>query len=263
MALQGFTNPLSPNGLSSLVEPTPHHISADAIRVIFRAGGDVARRYLPEPLEPIEDGLGFGYVADMLKVSAHEPDQPFRNPQRTQYGEGIIGFYCRHNDTYGRFSSSIWVTQDWSMGFGLTMGWSKKMAEVWKSRLNPYNPGMSEVGPGTRLAGEVHRYGNRLLRVGIEIERAIDPDDMPRYGDRGFLLRYFPSVGPEIPEIRQLVELKLQNVRTGDVFVGVPHLEIGSGDNEDLDLLRDVEPVAAYAFRQGWTTDTVLQLVRC
>lgn len=261
MALQGFSNPVSPTGRASLVEPTPHHISADAIRVVFKAGEDVARRYLPEPLEPVEDGLGFAYVADMLKVSAAEPAQPYLNPERTQYGEGIVGFYCKYGELRGRFSAFIWVTQDWSMGFGQLMGWAKKMGTVSRTRLNPFNPGMSELGAGVQLGGVVHRYGERLLRVGIDIERAEPADQLPSYGDRGFMLRYFPSVGPEIPETRQLVSLKLQNVRTGDVFSGVPSLEFGSSDSEELEPLHDAEPVRAYAYRQGWTTDSVVELV--
>mgnify|MGYP001247024550 CR=1 FL=1 len=261
MELQGFTNPLSPTGAAALVEPPPHHIGADAIRVIFRAGYDLARRYLPHPLEPLEDGLGFAYVADMVKVSAAEPDQAFLNPRRTQYGEGIIGFFCRLGEQTGRFSAFIWVDQDWSMGFGQVMGWGKKLGEIWRTHLNPYNPAMSEVGPGAKLAGEVSRLGRPVFRVGIEIERAIAPEEMPRYGDRGYLLHHQPSPGPDIPTTTRLLELRLHNVRTGDVFTGRPHLEIHDAENEDLGPLRSVTPIAAYTYRQGWTTQTDARVV--
>lgn len=262
MALSGFSNPLSPSGRAALVEPTPHFISSDAIRVTFRAGADVARSYLPEPLEPVDDGLGYAYVADMLKVSASEPDQPFLNPERTQYGEGIIGFYCKYGDVTGRFSAFIWVTQDWSMGFGQLMGWAKKMGEVHRTRLNPFNPGMKELGPGVRLGGVVHRYGDRLLRIGIDIEQKESPEELPSFGDRGYMLRYFPSVGPRIPEVRQLVSLKLGNVQTGDVFSGSPTLEFGGSQSEELEALKDAVPLRAYAYRQGWVTDSVVELVK-
>jgi hypothetical protein len=260
MNLSGFTNPLSPTGRAELVEQTPHHISADAIRVMFKAGEDVAARYLPAPLTPVEDGIGFAYVADMLKLSAAQPDQPFLNPERTQYGEGIVGFYARFGQVTGRFSAFIWVTQDWSMGFGQAMGWAKKMANVHRTRINSFNPGMKEVGAGSRLSGAVHRHGNTLLRVGAEIERPEQPTALPGYGDRGFMLRYFPSVGPDIPETRQLVSLRLSDVATGDVYSGRPFLEFGYSDNEELDALRDVVPLRAYAYKQGWTTDSVVQL---
>lgn len=274
MNLSGFTNPLSPNGTAELVEHTPHCISTDCIRVVFRAGEEVARRYLPEPLEPVEGGLGYAFVADMLKTSVHEPDQPFLNPERTQYGEGIIAFYCRYGDQVGSFNAFIWVTQDWSVFFGQLMGWPKKLASVHRTRLNPYNPArqLQAIASGSRLSGVVHRYGNRLLEVGIEIEREERPEDLERTERPPemqaeatrpgvFMVRYFPSVGPEVPEIRQLVSLQLGEVRTGDVFSGKPFLRIGSGDNEDLDLLRDVEPLRAYTFKQGWITDAKVNLL--
>jgi len=261
MGIRGFTNPLSPNGRAELVEALPHHISADAIRVLFRAGDDVARRYLPEGLEPVEGGLGYAYVADMLKVSAHEPDQAFTNPERTQYSEGILGFYCRRGDTFGRFSAFIWVTEDWSMFFGQLMGWPKKIGEVRRTRLHRVNPGMSDYGPGAQLSGRVHRQGRMLFELGVEVERAVEPLEMPAYGDRGFMVRYFPSIGPELPAIHQLLSLKLQSVKTADVFTGRPSLTIGSSDNEDLEDLGNVELVSGWAFKQGWTTDAIVELV--
>lgn len=261
MNLAGFTNPLSPMGKAELVERTPHHISCDAILVNFRAGRELAQRYLPEPLEPYEDGLGFAYVADMLKVSVDEPDQPFLNPERTQYGEGIVGFYCKHGETAGRLSNFIWVDQDWSMLFGHVMGFAKKMGSISRTRLNPANPGMEPLGPGTRLAGVVHRHGRQLLNVGIEVEKAEEPSRLFRAGDRVFMLRYFPSTGPEIPEVRQLVSLKLSNGVTQGVFSGKGSVKFGESDNEELTALSGAEVVSAFTYRQGWTTDTAEELL--
>ena len=264
MAIHGFTNPLSPTGRASAVEPPPHFISADAIRVVFRAGEEVVRQYLPEGLEPVDGGLGFAYVADMMKVSASEPDQAYLNPERTQYGEGIIGFYCKHGETRGRFSAFIWVDQDWSMQFGVVMGWAKKMAEVHRTRINPFNPAMEPIGPGTKLKGVVHRHGRTLFELGVEIEKeeASTPlEDKALHGEKAFLLRYFPSVGPAIPETKQLLGLPLTDGRTGDMFSGKPYLKFGASDNEDLEPLKNVELVRGYTYKSGWKTDTVLEVL--
>ena len=270
MPISGFTNPLSPRGLAEAVEPAPHHISTDCIKVVFRAGEDEARAWLAEGLEPVAGGLGFAWVADMLKVSEQEPDQAFLNPERTQYGEGAVGWYCRYQGQPGLFFSSLWVTQDWSMLFGQLMGWPKKVGEVHRTRVSAVNSGMGPVGPGTRLAGVVHRHGQRLLRVGVEVERAEAPADLER-GERPadfdgpisiFMQRYFPSVGPDIPEVNQLCALRLTGVQTGAVWSGKPFLEFGASDNEELEALAGVEPLRAYAYEQGWTTDTKVELLR-
>jgi hypothetical protein len=263
MRLQGFTNPLTPEGRASLVEPTPHQISADAIRVFFRGGEHLARHYLPDHLEPVDGGLGFAFVADMLKTSDSEPDQAWLNPERTQYGEGIIGFFCKYGEMTGRFSTFIWVTEDWSMHFGQVMGWPKKMASIAKTRTNPFNPGMQAVGPGSKIKGIVHKYGDRLLEVGVEIEKAEETSAMPRYGDRGFMIRHFPAVGEKAQGITQLLSLQLSNVATGDVFSGKPFLKIGTSDSEELAPLAeaDLELVSGWAYKQGWTTDTTAELL--
>ena len=270
MSLSGFTNPLSPRGSAQAVEPAPHHISTDCIKVVFRAGETVAQAHLPEGLDAVEGGLGFAWVADMLKVSTAEPDQAFLNPERTQYGEGAVGWYCRYQGQPGIFFSSLWVTQDWSMLFGQIMGWPKKLAEVHRTRLMASNPGMELVGPGTRLAGVVHRQGHRLLRVGIEVEQAEAPADLER-GERPadfdgpwsiFMQRYFPSVGPDIPEVNQLCALRLAGVQTGPVWSGKPFLDFGRSDNEELEALAGAVPLRAYAYEQGWTTKTEVELLR-
>lgn len=259
--LKGFTNPLSPSGDAATVENPPHHISADAIRVVFKAGDDVARRFLPEGLEPVDDGLGFAFVADMLKVSAHAPNQAYESPQRTQYGEGIIGFYGEYKGVRGRFSAFIWVDKDWSMQFGTVMGWPKKMADIHRTRLNPFNPAMGPLGVGVGLKGSVHRMGRPVFELGVTIEREGAASNEVNHGDRAYLLRHIPQVGPSLPEIRQLVALPLAGAKTGDVYSGSGTLLIGDAENEDLDPLRDVEVIGGNAYKSGWTTDTVLELL--
>jgi hypothetical protein len=105
----GFGNPVSPKGLASLVENPPHHISADAIQVNFRVDPKVVNPYLPEGLSLTDDCIGYVYVADMVKVSASHPGQEFDEPQRTQYNEGLVGFYVKYDNVPGRFSAFIWV----------------------------------------------------------------------------------------------------------------------------------------------------------
>lgn len=261
MRPQGYSSPFSPSGRASLVDRQPHHIGVDAIRVMFECGEDTARSFLPEPLEPVRNGLGYAYVADMTKVSDEHPDQAFDSPARTQYGEGIIAFYCRHGDTEGFFSSFIWVTEDWSLAFGHFMGWPKKLANVSRTRINPLNPAMRPLGPGSRLSGLVDRQGQRLFRIGVEVEQELPADALPGVGDRCFMVRHFPRVGPEIPQTKQLVSLRLSGVRTADVHVGRPFLEFYDSDNEELSLLRDAVPIAAHTYRQGWTTTADLELI--
>ncbi|MEO7146468.1 MAG: acetoacetate decarboxylase family protein, partial [Terrimesophilobacter sp.] len=189
------------------------------------------------------------------------PNQAYEHPERTQYGEGIIGIFCRFGEQEGFYQPFIWVDKDWSMIFGHYMGWPKKLARVHRTHLNSFNPAMSELGQGAKVSGVVDRMGQRVFRIGVEIESEEPGDTIPGFGDRCFMLRHFPAVGPEIPETRQLLSLKLEGMRVGDAWSGKPLLEIDDNANEELDLLRGARLIGGHVYRQGWTTTASAQLV--
>lgn len=261
MGITGYSNPQSPNGNASLIEPVPHHISAEAIQVVFEMDPDVAASYLPDGLEPSDPPLGFAYVANMMKVSESDLDQPAREPERTQYDEGVVGIYCKHGEVEGRFSAFIWVTQDWSVTFGHFMGLPKKQGRVWKTRYHEFNPGMKPVGKGTTFRGVVDRLGTRLLDMSVTLGEPLPDNGIPSYGHRVFLHRVIPSPGPSIPTIDQLLSLQLGGAQTIDCWRGTGTLAFADGCNEELEGLRPGPIVGAYFFKRGWTTDSRAELV--
>lgn len=260
--LHGYSNPQSPSGAASLIEDLPHHISADALQAVFRVSEDVARRYLPEGLEPSDPPLAYAYVADMLKVSGSKPDQHMVEPERTQYGEGIVGLYCRHEQDDGRFSAFIWVDRDWSMAFGHFMGLPKKLGTIHKTRVDDVNPAMESVGEGTTLRGQVDRLGTRVLDVAVTLTERLPDDGIPAYGHRVFMHRVLPSPSPDVPTTRQLFTLKLGGAKTVDCWRGTGEVRLADGSNEELEALAPLEIVDAFAFRRGWTTDARAELIR-
>ncbi|MCP5367600.1 MAG: acetoacetate decarboxylase family protein, partial [Hyphomicrobiales bacterium] len=138
----GMSNPRSATGASALVEPTPHHIGLDAIHVNFRADPARIAPFLPPGMEPVDEGTGWAMVGDLVKVSAEDPDQYWRNPERTKYSEGLVGFNVRFGGRTGRYSAFVWVDRDWSMGMGQVMGWGKRLASVERTRFNECNPAL-------------------------------------------------------------------------------------------------------------------------
>lgn len=260
--LKGFGNPLSPSGRAALVDEPPHHISADALQVVFRVDPERAAAYLPDGLELTEDALGYAYVADMVKISEAAPDQAWVDPQQTQYQEGIVGLYCHHQGVPGRFSAFIWVTEDWSVVFGHFMGFAKKQAAVHKTRIQAANPALGPIGPGTRMAGTVHRLGRRLLHVGVELVEQVAADAIPSYGHRVYTYRAIPSPSPDAPDLNQLFAVDLDAARTIDAWRCTGTVELFDSPDEDLAGLAPLEVVHAYAFQRGWTTKTTASLIR-
>lgn len=259
--LRGFGNPLSPSGEAALVDDPPHHISAQALHVVFRVDPERAAAYLPDGLALTDDALGYAYVADMVKVSEQHPDQPFLDPRRTQYQEGIVGLYCHHDGVPGRFSAFIWVTEDWSVVFGHYMGFAKKQAEVHVTKIQPANPAMGPVGPGTRLAGTVDRMGARVLSAGVELTERLADDGVPSYGHRVYTYRHIPSPSPDVADVRQLFAVELDGARTLDAWRGTGSVVLNDVAGEDLGGLQPLEVVDAFSYQRGWTTKTGARLL--
>lgn len=259
--LNGYGNPLSPSGEAALVEDAPHHISARAIQVTYRVDPEQAARYLPRGLKLTDDSLGYAYVADMVKVPASNPDLAHQEPQRTQYTEGLVGLYCEHEGIPGRFSAFIWVSVDWSMMFGHYMGFAKKQADVWLTKIQPVNPGMGETDQGTKLRGVVHRHGTRPMTVDVELQRRVPDDGIPSYGHRVYTVRNFPSPGPGIPATDQLLAHDLASATTRNIWEATGSVNLESVQNEDLAGIQPLEIVGAYYFERGWTTKGDAKLV--
>jgi hypothetical protein len=259
---RGFSSPRSRDGGAALVEPAPHDIACDAIHVTFRAEADRIRRFLPPGMEPLEECTGWVMIADMVKISASDPDQYRRNPERSNYNECVMGFNVRFGDKTGRFSPLIWVNRDWSMGMGNIMGWAKRLATVERSRLNPVHPTIPVEGPGAHPGGIVCRNGSNIISLSVELDGSSEKlDALPSYGATTFVYRYLASPGPDIAEVDQLLELPLSNIRMADIWRGKPSLELNSGDNEELDQLGDIEVLEGFLYKRGWTLDRKARLV--
>ncbi|MEO8856096.1 MAG: acetoacetate decarboxylase family protein [Burkholderiaceae bacterium] len=261
-AWKGQSSPRSATGRSALVEPLPHHISSDALHVVFAADPAKVAQFLPPGLEPLEDGRGWAMVADMAKVSAEAPEQYWKDPKRSCYSEGLVGFYCRHGDRVGRYSAFVWVDRDWSMGMGQIFGWSKRLASIHRTRLNDVNPGMPAFGAGATLAGTVERNGHSVLRVEVEFgPDAKKLEAMPDFAAASLLYRYVASPGPGIDEVEQLLELSFSNVKSADIWSGTGRVQFGQADDEELSELGEVRVLGGYAYRRGWTTDRTATLL--
>ena len=258
----GTSSPRSATGRSSLVEPLPHHISADAVHVAFRADPARIAQFLPPGLEPLDTGEGWAMVAEMAKVSVEAPEQAWEQPSRSTYNEGVVGFYCRFGERIGRYTAFVWVNRDWSLGMGSIFGWSKRLAEVDRTRAQATNPGLRTLGPGCRLGGTVQRQGRTVLQVQVALaDDARTVAALPGHAAGTFLYRYIPSPSPDVPDVEQLFDLPFSNVSMSPVWVGSGRVEFGAAPDEELAALGPVEATGGYAYQRGWTTDRVARLL--
>lgn len=258
----GQSMPRTASGRSALVEPLPHHISCDAVHVSFRADPARIAEFLPPGLEPLDSGEGWAMIAEMAKVSVSAPDQAWQNPARSVYNEGVVGFYCKFGDKVGRYSALVWVDRDWSMGMGPIFGWSKRLAQVDRSRLQGCNPAMVPAGPGARAGGTVSRYGETVMRLSVQI-----PDEaqaiaaLPGHAASTFLYRYIASPSPDTADVEQLFELGLANTAMSPIWPGTGAVSFGQAEDEELSILGEVAVTGGYLYQRGWTTAPTARLL--
>lgn len=249
--LKGYSLPLTPKGESSLVQAVPHYYNGRALCVVFNAGKDNVKPYLPEPLEPYGDGMCRVMFNDFVCFGEDNKEMSFDSPARVKYEECTFGMFCRYKGEKGTYTPYIWVTKDWSMMYGWFFGWPKKIAQVDFTPNPDINPGMKPLGVGTKLRGVVHRYGNKLIDATIEIEKRDSPEGLPDMKKR-WNIRHFPSIGEDIPEIKQLIEVSGWDQKIGDVWSGKATLTLGKSDNEEWEDLQPKEIVGGYYYTLGW-----------
>lgn len=260
--LKGLAMPRTASGRSSLVEALPHHISCDAAHVSFRVDPQRIAQFLPPGLEPLETGEGWAMVAEMAKVSATDPDRARIDPARSTYNEGVVGFYCRHGDRIGRYTAFVWVDRDWSLGMGAIFGWSKRLAQVDRTRLQAINPAFKAPGPGASVGGTVARYGATVLRLSVQIPEAARPlEGLPGHNASTFLYRFIASPSPDVPDIEQLFELPLTGTRSSPVWSGHGEIAFGASADEELPELGTPEVTGGYLYQRAWVTAPVARLL--
>ncbi len=258
--LKGYSIPLSPEGRSALVTPTPHHYGGQFVFVDYRADVAQVAKYLPTPLKPDPDGRAFVIVNELFSIPGDNPDLVYDNPERTQYTEGVVAVRCSYHGEPGTYITAIWVSKDWSMAFGQFFGWPKKIARIHLTRVPPLHPTVKPIGVGSRVRGIVDREGYRLVDVSVHLRKREPDSAAPAFGWL-YSVRYFPAMGPTVPAVKQLIRNRVQNPKAINVFSGDADFSFGSSDNEELLALNPVEINKGYFYNPSWTTTHSAELL--
>ena len=258
--LKGCSLPFTPEGTAGLVTDTPHHYGGQFLYVDYRADVKEVAKFLPAPLEPDPDGRAFAVVNELFCVPYNTPGLIHSNPERTQYTEGLVAVRCSYKGQPGCYMPGLWVTRDWSMTFGQYFGWPKKIASVNLTRVPPLHPTLKPIGVGSDVRGTVARESRRLLDLSISLDTKEEDSVAPQFGWL-YSVRFFPSMGPELPEVKQLIRNRVQNPRAINVYSGQAHIKLGASDNEELLPLRPIEVGRGYYYNPSWTTTHSAELL--
>lgn len=255
--LKGFCYPLTPEGKSSVIGNFPWHYGTEYLVISYKADADEIAKWLPEPLMPgPEPDMAYVAYSKWWSVWENGEDLTYKIPERTQYKECAIWVGCSYNGTPGQICLPIWVDNDFTMARGWFMGFPKKLGQVMITDYNALNPGMRELGIGSKLGGMVTSHGETLIKGSMEIERKIDKSQLPApLGRPLFHIRHFPSLEPGgKPSVLELVRLGAENWNWDpDVWAGKGSLEFFPSEIEEHMSLKPLEVLGAYRYRNGYT----------
>lgn len=254
--LKGFSYPLTPKGISSVVGNPPWYYGTEHLNIAYKADPNAVAAFLPEPLGPgDEPDMVYVSFSKWWSLCDNQLDMPFVNPERTWYTETIVWVCCSYKGQQGQTCVLSWVDNDFTLARGWFMGFPKKLGRTYKTDYHPMNPKMKPLGPGSRLKGYLIAHEERLMEGTLDIKEKITPADLPKpMGLPAFNIRHFPSiVRGAPPSVLELVKLDIEDVRHGDVWSGEGTLKFFSSEIEEHTLLAPKEIVGAYYFTSSST----------
>ena len=205
--------------------------------VYFRAEPDQLRNFLPEPLEPTEDGLCVAFGIDVPFSSSYGP-----------FHESGIQIQCTFQGQSAFFNSHLYLDNILAICSGRERwGAPKEYAEVSFEQQN------------NLLVSRTVKEGVNIMTLTSEIGVPVEPDAMiPMFPS--YRLKLIPRADGPGAAVKQLVEASPQDVTTDLLFGGRGTVAFAATVNSDLRPFGPVEEVAAF-YQIASYTDTYGRVV--
>lgn len=233
--LNGLIPPLTPSGLSALVENPPWHYAGQALTLTFGVDRATAQSLLPP-----ECGIATGRAAaHFCEWQATTDGSELLDPIYAQYKEFIALIELDRGGEPGFFCPFIYVDQDISMARGWLQGWPKKIGSVWMTR--PYDldhPAAAQIKPGQAFGASLAVKDRRLAEASIRLTGDFSPP-------LGFFAA--PTVGlVAAPSIidgarsgpRRLVRAQIGQKISGPAYAATGVLRLFGSPRDELAMLQ-------------------------
>ncbi|MBV7339813.1 acetoacetate decarboxylase family protein [Chloroflexi bacterium TSY] len=191
--------------------------------VYFRAEPDRLRNFLPEPLEPADDGLCVAFGIDVPFSSSYGP-----------FHESGIQIKCAFHDQSAFFNSHLYLDNVPAICSGRERwGAPKEYADVSFEQQN------------NLLVSRTIKDGVNIMTLTSEIGAPVEPDALiPMFPS--YRLKLIPRADGPGSAVKQLVEASPQDVTTHLLYSGSGTVAFAATANSDLRPFGPVEEVAAF-----------------
>jgi len=172
--LQGFSVPLTPQGLSPLVNLPPWHYSSDCLVVEYWADPDAVTALLPPNVVPDtkSNGRSFVWFLDWQFTGSNDE---LTDPARYQYREAFVLVEAIFEGQPINYCPYIFVDNDAAIARGWTQGFPKKLGSVFQTRsFSAPSAAAAPLAKGSRFGGSLAAHGERLVTARIQLEGKVE-----------------------------------------------------------------------------------------
>ena len=237
--LKGFSVPLTPEGLSSLVSLPPWHYSSDCMAIEFWGDPAAIGALLPPgiTIDAASDGRAFLWFLDWQFTGSNDE---LTDPARYQYREAFILVEAVFEGRAINYCPFIFVDNDAALSRGWAQGFPKKLASVFQTRsFRAPSAAAAPLALGSRFGASVSAHGERIATARIQLEEPVaDPTTV--FNRPTVMRRYFPQLaggGRAKAPVDELTLSLTDDLRIVDVWAGTAEMSLPEVVGEEVHLL--------------------------
>ncbi|OEV05744.1 acetoacetate decarboxylase family protein [Streptomyces oceani] len=175
--LAGYSLPLSPTGVSSMITPPPWHFSGNMLWVDCRVDPDAAQRFLPEGVSASDPGAAAAVFSDWQWCSADKSE--LTDPARCQFSEFLLLLGCQYEGRAMARCPYAWVDSAVSLARGWIQGMPKQFGSIRMSRPIAVGRAATHHEPGGRMSGSLAVHDRRIAEATVTLTEKVDsPPDL-------------------------------------------------------------------------------------
>ncbi|HEY0390023.1 MAG TPA: acetoacetate decarboxylase family protein [Gaiellales bacterium] len=250
---KGFSLPLSPGGMASIIPSPPWHYVGDFLVIEYWAEPDAVAAVLPPRLAPYPDDPGRCAALFVDWQSCSDSGAELLDPVRGQYKEFFIVVNAMLGDEHVTTCPYIWVDKDFALIRGWIQGFPKKLGDVHITR----SFGLDCRAEGRTFAGTLTAHGRLLAEGTVTPERVSQSG--PTHNDPPLLnRRHFPRLAAgrwNDPAVDELVRARSSDRSASEIRVGPATLRLHPAPGEEHDALAPVRVGEGFRFQFAYTVD--------
>ena len=205
-------------------------LSAELLMVQFEADRAEIERITPEPLQPAEHNRLTAFVGECSQLS-----------HSLRYHEVAILQEVSYEGKPAITIPYIWTSTDTAMIAGRDLYGMPKMIcddDILHKHAN-------------EIRGCLQRNGATMMQLSMVIDGEADPTTIPILPDFA-MVRHIPSPDPDVPALRQLIWLTLEDFKLHEAWAGRGHLQMGHPLGSGLGRLGAGAITGAWYGRFSW-----------